>query len=1104
MAGKERTEYTIVGTRLGTFTMCPTKLYMDYHGPQEKKLPTHEFLLKKIEDGKIHEEDVCSQYDLQPIVFETLEQGFEESLKAMSKGSKLIHNPILFYLKEDLLGILDLLEKDKSHKSIFGDYHYVVSDIKLAINPRPEHIMQIIFYSYLLGKIQGYTPKYAYLIMGDKRKEKYKVSDYLPMLKRGLKAMRETLAGKQPSPTLNSNCPLCPWKDHCLEICEKTDEISLIAGLGKAKKLRLVKENIKTVKDLLNAQTEDLLKIKGIGRKTIEKWKLQAKSLKEKEEIILEEPIFPEKKTEIYFDLESADEIDVEYLFGLLIVENGKQKVKQFVAKKPEDEKKIWKQFLKFLDTKEDFVIYHYASYEKRALNKLAEKYGIKPEQYEKLFNNLIDLYPIVTKSVVLPIYSYSLKPLAKYLGFKWREEKADAAQSMYWFDLWLKEKDEKYLKLSKEYNEDDLLATKAVKDFLATLTKAPEKIEKIEKPTIVTTPDTEIPSYTDIDGFKIDAKSKFVLYNLQNGIFDNKTFYELHKRATEISLIDNFEKLIALDNVKVTLFPHQIDTAYTVINKLKLSALLADEVGLGKTIEAGIIIKELICRGLIKKILILVPASLTTQWQEELKVKFNEDFVRSDEFRTTDFWSREDKIIASIDTAKQPKNASIIKEIDWDLIIIDEAHKLKNEETLNYKFVEKIPKKYFFMLTATPMQNNLKELYNMFSLLKPGLLGTMNQFSSKFMEDLRTAKNHEELQNVLREVMIRNRRKDVNIKFPERIVPDPVAFKLSKEEMELYDELEKFIRAHYSAGVALVLMILQRVATSSTFAIAHTLKKMIESQTKKKKYNIEEGEYEEDVIELEKELKKIKFDVDWLKRLYKQASSIKENTKGNELLKYVNKYLKNEKILIFTSFKKTQEYLYKLLTKAGYKCTIFNGSMNWVEKDKAVEDFRSDAQIMISTEAGGEGRNLQFCHIMVNYDLPWNPMKIEQRIGRIHRLKQENDVLIINFSSKDTIEEYILELLYKKIKLFEVVIGELDTILSNVVGTPASFEKTIMEIIVKSKDKIEMKDMFGKLALDVDKGKKIYEKVKKFDAKVFEKFDLTPIYKYGEKNEST
>lgn len=1104
MAGKERTKYTIVGTRLGTFTMCPTKLYMDYYGPQEKKLPTHEFLLKKIEDGKIHEEDVCSQYDLQPIIFETLEQGFEESLKIMSKGNKLIHNPILFYLKEDLLGIPDLLEKDNSHKSIFGNYHYVVGDIKLAIHPKPEHVMQIIFYSYLLGKVQGYTPKYTYLILGDKRKEKYKVSDYLPLLEKGLETMKETLAGKEPSPTLGSSCPLCPWKDHCLEICEKTDEISLISGLGKAKKIMLVKENIKTIHDLLNAKIETLLEIKGLGRKTIEKWKLQAKSLKEKEEIILEEPIFPEKKTEIYLDLESADEVDVEYLIGLLIVEDGKQTVKQFVAKKPEDEKKIWKDFLKFLDSKKDFVIYHYASYEKRALNKLSEKYGIKPEQYERLFNNLIDLYPLVTKSIVLPIYSYSLKPLAKHLGFKWREKKADAAQSMYWYDLWLKEKDKKYLELSKEYNEDDLLATKEVKDFLATLTKAPEKIEKIEKPTIISTQDAEIPSYIDIDGFKIDSKSKFVLYNLQNGIFDSKIFYDLHKRAIEISLIDNFEKLIALDNVKVKLFPHQIDTAFTVVNKLKLSALLADEVGLGKTIEAGIIIKELICRGLIKKMLILVPASLTTQWQEELKVKFNENFVRSDEFRTNDFWSREDKIIASIDTAKQPKNASIIKEINWDLMIIDEAHKLKNDETINYQFVEKIPKKYFFMLTATPMQNNLKELYNMFSLLKPGLLGTMNQFNNKFMEDLRTAKNQEELQSLLKEVMIRNRRRDVNIKFPERIVPDPIAFELSKEEMDLYNELERFIRAHYSAGVALILMILQRVATSSTFAISHTLKKMIESQTDKKEYKLEEGEYEEGIIELEKELKKVKFDVDWLKRLHKQADSIKENTKGNELLKYVNKYLKNEKILIFTSFRRTQDYISNLLTKAGYNCTIFNGSMNWAEKDKAVEDFKGNAQIMISTEAGGEGRNLQFSHIMVNYDLPWNPMKIEQRIGRIHRLKQEHDVLIINFSSKGTIEEYILELLYKKIKLFEVVIGELDTILSNVVGTPASFEKTIMEIIVKSKDKTEMKDMFGKLALDVDKGKNVYEKVKKFDGKVFENFDLTPIYKYGEKDEST
>jgi len=614
------------------------------------------------------------------------------------------------------------------------------------------------------------------------------------------------------------------------------------------------------------------------------------------------------------------------------------------------------------------------------------------------------------------------------------------------------------------------------------------------------------------------DHKNKLVLYNLQNGIYDSPKFFNLHNRGVEIAVIDNFDKLMSLDNVKVELFPHQIDSAYTVVNKLKLSALLADEVGLGKTIEAGIIIKELLCRALVKKILILVPASLTTQWQQEMKTKFGEDFIRRDEFSGKEFWDRFDKIISSIDTAKQPENAQMIKSIAWDLIIIDEAHKLKNEQTLNFQFVEKIPKKYFLMLTATPMQNNLKELYNMFTLLKPGLLGTYSQFQSRFMVDIRTPANHEELQSLLKEVMIRNRRCDVNIKFPDRIVKN-VSFMLSKEEMELYNDLEKFIRAHYSTGVMLVLMILQRVATSSSFAITSTLNKMLYtiengvSFTELEKQLLGESEDGISDVEIVKDrLSKIKekaedklskaskiWDVEWLKRLVAQSSKIKTNTKGEELLKYVNTYLKNDKILIFTGFRKTQDYLFKLFSNAGYKCVNFNGSMNWVDKDKAIEDFKESCQILISTEAGGEGRNLQFCHVLINYDLPWNPMKIEQRIGRIHRLKQEHDVLIVNFSSKDTIEEYILELLYVKIKLFHTVIGELDTILSNVVDTPASFEKTILDIVVKSKDKLEIKEKFEKMTLDFEKGKKLYEKVKNFDGKVFENFDLTPLYKYGE-----
>jgi SNF2 family DNA or RNA helicase len=615
------------------------------------------------------------------------------------------------------------------------------------------------------------------------------------------------------------------------------------------------------------------------------------------------------------------------------------------------------------------------------------------------------------------------------------------------------------------------------------------------------------------------DSKNKLILFNLENGIYDNIKNFDLHKKAIYLSTIDSLEKLVSLNNVKVDLYTHQVDTAYTIINKMKLSALFADEVGLGKTIEAGIVIKELILRGLVKRILILVPASLTTQWQEEMKIKFNENFIRKEEFTGNDFWERFDKIICSIDTAKQPENAENIKDIDWDLILIDEAHKLKNEKTLNFKFVEKIPKKYFFMLTATPMQNNLKELYNMFTLLKPGLLGTYSQFQSKFMEDLRTPSNYKELQSLLKEVMIRNRRVDVDIKFPDRIVKN-ISFELSKEEMELYDELEKFIRAHYSAGVMLILMILQRVATSSSFAINSTLKRMLYTIENGIDFNVLEkqllSESEDDIsdIEIVKErLQRIKerveakkkraervWDKEWLKRLIEQSSKIKVNTKGNELLKYINTYLKNEKILVFTSFRVTQDYLFKLFSEAGYKCTKFNGSMNWVDKDKAVEEFRGDTQIFISTEAGGEGRNLQFAHVMINYDLPWNPMRVEQRIGRIHRLKQEHDVLIINFSSKDTIEEYILKLLYEKIKLFQLVIGELDTIMSNVVDTPASFEKTIMDIVIKSKDKMEMEERFEKLQLDLEKGKKLYEEIKNFDSRTFEKFDLTPIYKYSDK----
>src|SRR3989344_8249297 len=235
---------------------------------------------------------------------------------------------------------------------------------------------------------------------------------------------------------------------------------------------------------------------------------------------------------------------------------------------------------------------------------------------------------------------------------------------------------------------------------------------------------------------------------------------------SNKASTLENIKDLLAEEVYKNTiqLLPHQKKSALKVLNEFTHRALLADEVGLGKTIEAGMIIKEYLVRKMVKKVLILTPATLTLQWQEELRSKFKEDlFVAT----KPEDWDEHDKIIASIDTAKTERNSKIIASQVWDLLVVDEAHKLKNKQSLNYKFVKKIPKQRFLMLTATPLQNNIFELWNVLDLLHPGFLGTSRQFKEEYIRDNKglEVQHGDELRKKLGRIMIRTLRKHTNIK---------------------------------------------------------------------------------------------------------------------------------------------------------------------------------------------------------------------------------------------------------------------------------------------------------------------------------------------------
>jgi SNF2 family DNA or RNA helicase len=465
--------------------------------------------------------------------------------------------------------------------------------------------------------------------------------------------------------------------------------------------------------------------------------------------------------------------------------------------------------------------------------------------------------------------------------------------------------------------------------------------------------------------------------------------------------------------------------------------ALLADEVGLGKTIEAGIITKELIQRGLVHTVLVLTPASLTEQWREELSIKFHEEFTvmdkpsQWDEARDapTGRW------IVSLDRAKLAQHSAAILARDYDLLIVDEAHKLKNRSTLAWKFVNQIRKRYVLMLTATPVQNDLMELYSLITILAPGQLGTVRAFRHHFLEsaDERRPKNTASLRRLLNDVMIRNRRSKVDISFPKRRAAI-YHLTLSEAEWALYADVTDYIRRRFqdadsSKHLRLTLLTLQRELSSSPQAVAATLRKMVGDRAHGERAREE------------------------LSQFLALAESIPVGRKLTAVREILKKF--PGKFLIFTEYRETLEAITRQLGEWGISAVGFHGGLDIRQKEAAVKLFRGDepddgspsptgkesgVRVMVSTESGAEGRNLQFCHQLINFDLPWNPMRVEQRIGRLHRLGQTKDVTIFNLSCNETIESHLIDLLARKIRMFELVIGELDLILGNIEGSK-SFE---------------------------------------------------------------
>lgn len=637
---------------------------------------------------------------------------------------------------------------------------------------------------------------------------------------------------------------------------------------------------------------------------------------------------------------------------------------------------------------------------------------------------------------------------------------------------------------------------------------------------------------------------------------------YELTKRSSS----DSMQKLAStLVDAQVDLNPHQVEAAlFAFRSPLSKGAILADEVGLGKTIEAGLVISQKWAERK-RRILIITPANLRKQWSQELMEKFflpsfileAKSFNEAVKSGNLNPFTRNEIVLCSYQFARSKE--SFIKLINWDLAVIDEAHRLRNVYKVGNKIAKSIkdaldasPK---ILLTATPLQNSLLELYGLVSIIDDYAFGDLKSFKTQYSKLNGSAEDGSfaELKERLKPVCKRTLRRQVleYIRYTNRIALVE-EFYPTDDEQRLYDLVTEYLQretlfALPASQRKLMTLILRRLLASSTYAISGTLETLanklgslvekheafgiddelahnFETFEELKDEWVEDGEdqapppaYTED------DIRKIRDEISSLKEFEALAKSIQINSKGEKLFTALEKGFSElerlgaaRKAIIFTESTRTQEYLRGILENRGYegKVVIFNGTnsdklsrkiyQDWTERHKGtdrvtgsrtadmraalVDFFRDEATIMIATEAAAEGINLQFCSLVINYDLPWNPQRIEQRIGRCHRYGQKFDVVVVNFLNKaNAADVRVYELLEQKFNLFNGVFGASDEVLGSI-ESGVDFEKRIALIYQECRTTEQIGTAFNQLQMELEAS--INDSLNKTRQNLLENFD--------------
>ena len=605
-------------------------------------------------------------------------------------------------------------------------------------------------------------------------------------------------------------------------------------------------------------------------------------------------------------------------------------------------------------------------------------------------------------------------------------------------------------------------------------------------------------------------------------------------------SASDSIENLSrSISNAKVDLNPHQVDAAlFAFRSPLTKGVLMADEVGLGKTIEAGIVIAQRWAERR-RKILLILPATLRKQWQQEMQDKFYLPTLVLESKNFNQMWRNgypnpfdQDASLVACSYHFASGKAEDLKRVKWDLVVIDEAHRMRNVYKTSSKLARNItdalshcPK---LLLTATPLQNSLMELFGLISVLDPQVFGDAASFREQFVRANDEDGRNLQLRERIKPLCTRTLRKQVleYIKYTNR-VPITQEFLPSNDEQRLYEQVSAYLQRHVllalpAAQRTLMTLVLRKLLASSTFAIAGTLRRLVNRLEKLLEENqqppandvldddfdtldeLEDEWGDDDYEEPEIDPELIREELDEIRNYANLADTIQHNAKGEALLGALKTSFERaqtlgarRKAVIFTESRRTQDYLFELLSANRYegRIVLLNGSNNdphskqlyqrWLERHEGdsritglkavdtkaaiVDEFRDRATIMISTEAGAEGINLQFCSLVVNYDLPWNPQRIEQRIGRCHRYGQQHDVVVVNFLNKrNEADQRVFELLSEKFQLFDGVFGASDEVLG-ALESGVDIERRIAGVYQECRTPDEITGAFDRLQSELE-----------------------------------